>query len=539
VISNAFTLDDGDLSNILSFLFRYSVISGGSNFNWSGTLGSQSLGVYLYDVTNSVWLQPSAGMLGMTSIAQQQVGGYFQSSPTVGQQYRIAILALQASTTAAATLNFDDFYIGPQSNLTGAAMTDWRAFTPTGTWTTGTWTGFWKQLGDSMQVHALITLSGAPTGNFSINLPSGYSIDTTKMPSTGLGAVIPGSWVKSNHSAQPYDAVLRYNSTTNLTAVIPGGTNWSETALVSATVPATFASGDTVEVYFEVPIAGWSSNTQMSASLPSGQVVAKAYLSGNTAVSAGAAIGFNRVAIDTTGNFDTTNHWFLVKTTGAYNISGTFQTTATATNVQVFKNGSAVNDGPASNYLAAAGTGVTNGSLDFQFKAGDKITLNSDTAATFSAATLFSISMLPNTSTVLASPSVNARYTDTSGQTVGTSYTQLSFATKSFDSSSIWNTNVATIPVSGKYRIKASIELSSTSLSTSQSLALVCYHNGSQYSVLDVVLGNGTANFWYVQGDDVISCVAGDTVSIYALSGVSAALTASSTTNYVSIERIG
>jgi hypothetical protein len=136
VISDAFTIERADLGKVLSFSLYYEAAAGGANANWSGIVGSQTFAVYLYDVTAAAWVQP-AGFLGMNqNSGAGLVNGTFQTSVTSGQQYRLAILALQA-TTLGVTLNLDQLCVCPQVRPIGPAMTDWVKYTPTATAFTG------------------------------------------------------------------------------------------------------------------------------------------------------------------------------------------------------------------------------------------------------------------------------------------------------------------------------------------------------------------------------------------------------------------
>ena len=115
VISSAFTIDRADLNKYISFKIYYEPTVGGGSANWSGTLGSQSLAIYIYDVTASAWVQP-IGFLGMnTASGSGYVTGFFKTSTTSGQQYQIAIVALQA-VASPLTITVDQVFVGPQNN---------------------------------------------------------------------------------------------------------------------------------------------------------------------------------------------------------------------------------------------------------------------------------------------------------------------------------------------------------------------------------------------------------------------------------------
>lgn len=112
VISDAFTIDRMDIGEAITFKISYECTAGSANANWSGVQGSQTLAVYIYDVTAAAWVQPS-NFLSMTySTGASYIAGQFKCSTTVGQQYRIAIMALQA-TTLPVTMVFDAISVSP------------------------------------------------------------------------------------------------------------------------------------------------------------------------------------------------------------------------------------------------------------------------------------------------------------------------------------------------------------------------------------------------------------------------------------------
>lgn len=116
VISDAFFIDEEDKSKVLSFKAYYKVQANPANGNFSGT-SSNTFATYIYDVTNSVWIQPS-GVYGITqSSGAGYVQGTFQTSAN-STQYRLAILAVNASS-GAITMYWDDLFVGPQQVVNG------------------------------------------------------------------------------------------------------------------------------------------------------------------------------------------------------------------------------------------------------------------------------------------------------------------------------------------------------------------------------------------------------------------------------------
>lgn len=107
LISDAFNIDASDQAKVLNFAFTFKQITG--TYNFSGT-SANSLQVWIYDVTNAVWIKPA----GVYTIAQS-VGigisaGSFQTTSN-GTQYQIAIIEI-AAPTGAWSFTVDDFFVG-------------------------------------------------------------------------------------------------------------------------------------------------------------------------------------------------------------------------------------------------------------------------------------------------------------------------------------------------------------------------------------------------------------------------------------------
>lgn len=137
---------------------------------------------------------------------------------------------------------------------------DWVSFTPTGSWTAQTtYQGWWRRVGDSMEVQIRLSLTGAPSPATSLNiaLPAGYVIDTTKQY-TGSGSVLGVASILDSGSTF-YAGNVFYSSTTDVFVTVENasGTYTTSINLVTPTVPMTFAASDAVSTQFRVPIVGW------------------------------------------------------------------------------------------------------------------------------------------------------------------------------------------------------------------------------------------------------------------------------------------
>jgi hypothetical protein len=129
VCSSALTIDSEGQAKALGWKFYYSASSGASNANFSGTT-SNSYGVAFYDITNTKWVQP-AGVFNIVQSSGTGIStGTVQLDSTVTSA-RMCVYNANA-TSGAATLKLDDWFLGPQVTVAGAATSDWQSYTPTG-----------------------------------------------------------------------------------------------------------------------------------------------------------------------------------------------------------------------------------------------------------------------------------------------------------------------------------------------------------------------------------------------------------------------
>lgn len=143
-----------------------------------------------------------------------------------------------------------------------ATVTPWVAYTPTGSWVSNTtYTGLWRRVGDTLEARAKAATSGAPTNTqLTISIPSGLTIDTTKLLTTTQGfASILGEVVAVDAAAAIYFGAVVYNDTTSVYGYVFSASGaYAQAANFSTTAPFTFGSGDSVEFKFKVPIVGWT-----------------------------------------------------------------------------------------------------------------------------------------------------------------------------------------------------------------------------------------------------------------------------------------
>lgn len=125
LVTDALTLDLEAQASIQTWSFFYKIASGASNGNFSGT-SSNSIGVAIYDVTNSAWIQPAGVFNIVQSSLVGKASGTFQV-PSNCTSVRLAIYFPNA-TTGAITVYIDDVVLGPQVVQYGAPVSDWIDF---------------------------------------------------------------------------------------------------------------------------------------------------------------------------------------------------------------------------------------------------------------------------------------------------------------------------------------------------------------------------------------------------------------------------
>jgi hypothetical protein len=550
-ISTAFNIDAEDQAKMMTIKMYYKVTSGAANLNFSGTTAN-NLAVAIYDVTNSAWIQPQGSFNFVQNSGVGYVTGTFQTTSN-STQYQIAVLNVNgtaAGSTGVTTVVFDDVFVGPQTAPAGPAMTDWVSYTPTGSWVSNTtYTGKWRRDGDTMFGEVLISLTGAPTSaTLTVNIPSGFTIDTTKM----VGGVAPtvGVWWGSVAGVARPGGITRYSSTTALDLITGAGTAPFTASQVTQAYPTTFANGDYIQLTFSAPIVGWSSNSSMSSDTDT-RVVAARYTGATASLTSSYSnVTFTTQSSDTHGAYSGAT--YTIPVSGYYDIGGQIYVSGTAslngtTIVGLLQNGSTI----AENDFTYAGAVTGSVGIPFSFgsilcKAGDTIVIQAKSSITLPVITASStenflqVARRSGPAVVAATESVNMRYHSASG-TPGTlvSPNAITFTTKDFDSHNAYSGSTYTVPVSGKYQVNASTYQSATTTAANEQVSTFIYHSGSPVSQ-SVTQFSGATSLQGCLISDLVSCLAGDTIQIFAgNAGTTPNLQVSTVINFISIARIG
>lgn len=555
VASQAFTIDTEDQAKVMSFRFYYSPTVNPTNGNWSGTT-SNSFGVAIYDVTNSAWIIP-AGVFAMTQ--GSGVGyatGTFQTTSN-STSYRFVVYNANA-TSNSITVLFDDFFLGPQTAPYGPIATDWVSYTPTGSWTTNsTYTGRWRRVGGNMEVQASIALTGAPD-NVSITamaLPAGFTIDTSKLsegsPTIGERPKL-GEAYFSDNGVTSYSGVVLYSTTTAvyIYATTANGT-YASVANLSQTIPFTWGNGDRLDCYFSVPITGWSSNVQMSNDTDTRVVACRASGATTSVANNTVVLAINPTATyDTHGAYSTSTGRFTVPVTGIYRVTGGCKYTSAAhlinevMEIYLYKNAAAY----STMQRILIGGSITNsfevnGADTVSCVAGDILdirTLQQQSGTVTLDGTngnFFAVERVSGPAVVAATESVNARYF-ASATALSGSLATIVWTTKDYDTHNAMSSGVFTIPVSGKYYVGAALAVAGTLILNNTSVIEI-QKNSVAVSNLTRYAGGAITNDG-IDIEDMISCVAGDTIRIQVSnSGTTPTIVSSNTRNFFSIFRVG
>jgi hypothetical protein len=528
------------------------------DYSYTATVATGAYTVWVYDVANSQLIQPAGFQIpgGVAGAAYQLQAATFQL-PTNGTTFRVAIH--QAVASPGGNLKVDSISVGPVSRLYGAPITDMTAFTPTWAATSGsapaigngTIQGFYRRVGDSVQIRYQI-VSGTTTtygnaGWYTFSVPTGLTIDTAKLNSTGQGQVLGFATTGVTASINIYAGMPVVEDSTKIKVRLTDGAsanNWGYNT------PATFTTttaGQFFSIDVTVPIVGFSSTVEMSSSTDTRIVSFRGTQTSEAVIAATTNITFIKDT-DTFGAWST--NVYTVPVPGDYVVSASVVADSSTGTTGVFKNGSVYQ------YMAApsaANSRYTATTLVTGLKAGDTLSLRNSNSVTISNTTLV-IYRLSGPSAIAASETVAAKYRVSSSANMASGSTYaLDFATKDYDThGAVSNAGVRltttfangwkfTAPISGKYSIKSTARITSGTFSATTQLQMSFYVDGVEQDMVGAIFGNGSANAYCVGGSSTISLLPGQTlqVAFFQNSGSNQTLFSAASFNHVEIERVG
>ena len=134
-------------------------------------------------------------------------------------------------------------------------LSEWTAFTPTGTWNDGfTGYGYYRRVGDSLEMDYYFDGTGAVTsgaGILYLDVPTGYTVDTTKMRSHAWNWIGYGTY---NYASSLYYWLrARYDTTTRFAVAYMNSANSADSNF-SNTAPQTWASGHDMQMRIKAPM---------------------------------------------------------------------------------------------------------------------------------------------------------------------------------------------------------------------------------------------------------------------------------------------
>jgi hypothetical protein len=467
-ISGELTIDREDLAKVLTGSFSYEVVTGPVNFSGTST---QDLEIWVYNTVSGAWTQP-AGYRGMnTSSGVGVVSFTFQTDSTAANnKYKIAVITQQTSATGY-TVNFNDFSVGPTVVINGTPVTDWQTFTPTVGFNNATHLGKYRRVGDSVEVSIQTTFTAAPTtGTLSWNMPTGLSVDTSKIDNSNnryVGGVAYGA------GSQQAIGNTYYSTTSNAWGI----QGISTTSSFSFVVPITWTTGNTINLFYRIPVQGWSSNVQISSDTDTRVVAFRATRATAQSMphnpSPSTTIQFDSIKYDSHSSWDSTNFLYRVPVSGVYEIYGelllTFGGNFGEMRADLLIDGS--NGGLAQNNRPSVG-GSTNLGLTYGFQrylnAGQTIQIRffqnntgsgslnllGDSAGFGDVSSLY-INRLSGPSVIAASETVAASYSASTSASSSTSQA-INFDLKEYDTHNAVTPGVNwryTAPVSGTYLV--------------------------------------------------------------------------------------
>ncbi len=563
-VSYDFTIDAAMQSTNLSIQFLYNAsstfvtadgITAPLNDGTTTTnAGNSDVEVFLYDVTNAVLIPVSPQVMAGKGTQSFPFKATFQTASN-STSYRLIFHVASTSANATGwTYKFDQVYVGPQNTAQGDVVTDWVAYTPTitGFGTTSAASFFSRRVGDSLEVAGYFTAGSNTAVTPKITLGyNGVSANVTSSTiAQGASGTIFGNWANAANGVHGVIITVQGDTAIRFGVI---GTATAGYAIVSNA--QTLTSTTSYSLHFTVPITGWASATILSNDTDTRVVAYRGTNVAGTSIanSGDVQVPFATLDFDSHGAFATPT--YTVPVAGKYRVSATVNfasSTYAAGNVifaTIYKNG-AIHSISAREDIQAIFTSLIGVSVEgvVNCVAGDTIDIRVQNTRT-AGATLLSttvgdnhleIERLTGPSTIAATDTVAAAYTDTAGSVLSTTLAKYAYATKVFDTHSAYgNSGIYTVPISGKYLIQASLHSASTTLLVSAIWHVTALQNNTA-KFSNLTMGNGTNNNYGCFASGILSCTAGDTLAIqcrFTTTGSTAFNTAGY--NYLSINRIG
>ena len=355
---------------VMTIKFKLELITGTFVGSSSPTVDSDLI-IGIWDTANSKIIEPSNRLLeSMVTGLVYDYKGEFQL-PTNATTFKLFIHHANAGASTFEIV-MDDFEVSANQYNLGTTITDWTSYVPVSGYSNAAITGYWRRVGDSIECNVRLVFTGAPVGIGTFNIPTGYFIDTAKIPSNNphLG----NAWTIIVAPNRRVTGTAVYSSTSGV--VILG---YDTAGGWSTTIPGTFAIGDEIYVEFSAPILGWASSSINSDGFDGRKIVASIGLTSAFIAAPNAVIIYSTKIEDDTSSYSTVTGLFTAPASRTYNISV-----------------NSLNNVTSNIYLRANGTGVINlftsqagiagsGSTSLYLKAGDTLGVYGDVGSTYNA----------------------------------------------------------------------------------------------------------------------------------------------------------
>lgn len=443
----------------------------------------------------------------------------------------------------------------------GLGGTDWTSYTPIITHTSGgitnaTITGHWRRVGDTMEIEGFISFSAASAvfSGIIFSLPSGTSVDTSKLSSSTADTLMLGSSYYLDSGVSSFMGGVGYQTTTTLSIYnlqTGSGTNPVNVnnAGISNTNPITFGSGDRISWICRVPILGWSSNVTMSnvadvTAVAANYTINTSTLTNNTPIT----LTMSTKHVDTHNGYSSGT--YTIPVAGVYCVSAamTFADSAGAVTryIQIQKNGIEIATYNNDNGHSAAASVSYVATAITSCVVGDAITVKGFQNTGGSVSTngggtdYFSINRVSDPTTVSAGERMVSKYTTGAGQSIPNAIeTILDFGTKEIDTHNAVTTGSAwkfTAPTAGLYRLFGMVTWSGNASGTRY---VSIFKNDVDTESLYYFTATD-ANTISRSGSTVLNLAAGDYVQLKAFQNSGGALTIFNASNYnrIFIERL-
>lgn len=530
--SCAFTIDNADKAQKLTISFDYDA----SDANYA----DDDIRIAIYDVTNATLIRVNGEDL------KGGKGTHLAQFQTAADSTSYRLIIHQSSTNATAyDVYLDNISVGPREVVKGAAMTDWKSYTPT-------FTGFgtvsdvdfqYKRVGDSMFIQGVFTSGTATAVEAQISLPNSLTVKS------GTPLKKAGVYFRGSTSSADFATVLITGDDSFLNL---GAVNAADDRLVAADGTATIGTSQKLSLNAQIPIQGWSSNAVTSEDLGGREVVARytTNTEGTYANGVYTTIPYEDLDYDSTSSYNTSTGEYTVPETGYYDINAKAMLKSLIANagemsIAIYVDGAKVEDG--FNYIENAALEMRNISSTVFLNKGQVVTIrlyqtNGGNRALFTQGTYntFSIAKRSSPQTILETETVAARYTSDSGQASGTADVIVKYEDLVSDTHNAYDTSTGlyTIPVSGFYVISCSIQTANATWAFGNIVSLDIEVDGSEINegVLRI-LGTDNTNF-RLNNSTVVYLNKGQTVGIVSNNSQSAAISTNSNSNTFSISRI-